>query len=105
MMPHYSKLLMLITTLFIAPGAMADDREAAALHLYTSARQISVPFNADALPAPEDDRPHAAAVLYVSGNRGQSWVRAQKRALPTSALEFRAANDGHYWCIDRKSVV
>ncbi len=98
-----------IVLLALIPPAMAEDGAAAspadplaeALRLYTSARQVSVPFMTDELPPAADGHEHAAVVLYVSGNRGQSWTRAQKRALPSTALEFRAANEGQYWCIFR----
>jgi predicted negative regulator of RcsB-dependent stress response len=76
--------------------------EAELNHIYTRERQTTVPFGPAALEAVRQAAPsNNAVVLYVSGNRGQSWVRTQKRALPTTELQFEAANDGEFWCVFR----
>lgn len=106
-MTHRLCILLILVTFTIAAVAVADssapadDSGSDALHLYTSARRISIPIDNDEVAAGEDGVRHAAVVLFVSGNRGQSWVRAQKRALPSESIEFKAANDGIFWCIIR----
>jgi predicted negative regulator of RcsB-dependent stress response len=83
--------------LLTAPGGEAELN-----HIYTREHQATVPFGPAALEAARQAAPSSeAVVLYVSGNRGQSWVRTQKRALPTAGLQFEAANDGEFWCVFR----
>jgi len=80
-------------------GAPAKDER----HMYVNLRTVELPFSDALYPAADDaERALKAVVLYVSGNRGRTWVRAQKRALPAESTEFVAANDGEFWCLWRR---
>lgn len=71
-------------------------------HIFTNDREVSIALTEDLLPGPTGDGSAAeAVVLYVSGNRGRTWVRAQKRGLPTEAVQFVAVNDGEFRCVVR----
>lgn len=70
--------------------------------LYAGSRSIEIPLTGDLLPVVDHQGvAPRAVVLFISGNRGRTWVRAQKRALPTRSLQFKAANDGEFWCLVR----
>lgn len=74
--------------------------------LYTNHRMVDVPLGDELLTALTGESGLAeAVVLYVSGNQGRSWVRAQKRALPSETAQFVAANDGTFWCIVHAETV
>jgi len=74
-----------------------------ARHIYVKARTVELPFSDALCPAADEAaRDMKAVVLYVSGNRGRTWVRAQKRALPAESTSFTAANDGEFWCLWRR---
>jgi len=100
------------------PGPTASDRDGLSVppgthdetassqqerRIYVSARTVELPFSDALCPAADDaERALKAVVLYVSGNRGRTWVRAQKRALPADSMSFTAANDGEFWCLWRR---
>ncbi|MBN2582139.1 MAG: tetratricopeptide repeat protein [Planctomycetes bacterium] len=67
-------------------------------HVYSNAREVKAPLDVAACEGVRAGRDQAV-VLYISGNRGRTWVRTQKRTLPSSGLEFRAVNDGQYWAV------
>jgi len=102
-MPSPKFFCCALVLIFAAPALAAlPGGEAELNHIYTRERQATVPFGPAALEALRQAVPSSnAVVLYVSGNRGQSWVRTQKRALPTTELQFEAANDGEFWCLLR----
>jgi len=75
-----------------------DGEDRSARHIYRNVRQVRVPLDLRGATGLQPAR-HKAVVLYVSGNQGRTWVRTQKRSLPTTGLEFQAVNDGLYWCI------
>jgi len=86
-----------------APPAEPANIQAAARpvrHIYRNVREVKVPLDPRDATGLDTTR-HQAVVLYVSGNRGRTWVRTQKRSLPATGLEFQAVNDGLYWCIFR----
>jgi len=63
-----------------APSRIAPQR------IYTKLHEIEIPLNKETYPtAFTGDSEAEAVILYVSGNRGLSWVRAQKRAAPATA--------------------
>jgi len=70
--------------------------------IWTNRTTVEIPMTEDLVPAKDfhGDVPKAV-VLYVSGNRGRTWIRAMKCALPAKAMEFRAAGDGEFWCLWR----
>jgi predicted negative regulator of RcsB-dependent stress response len=70
--------------------------------LWTNRTTVEIPVTEDLVPAKDfrGDAPKAV-VLFVSGNRGRTWIRAMKCALPAKTLEFRAAGDGEFWCLWR----
>jgi Tfp pilus assembly protein PilF len=84
------------------PTPVATDAPPVERNLYAGSRSIEILLATDLLPV-ADHRGVAprAVVLFISGNRGRTWVRAQKRALPTQAMQFRATNDGEFWCLVR----
>ena len=88
-----------------APALAAETAEPAPpieRRIWTHRTTIEVPLAEDILPT-RDFRGNAprAVVMYVSGNRGRTWVRAEKCVLPARVMEFRAANDGEFWCLFR----
>lgn len=85
-----------------AAGATGEPTTPIERRIWTNRTTIEIPLAEDLLPA-KDFRGETAraVVLYVSGNRGRSWVRAEKCALPAQVMEFRAGNDGEFWCLFR----
>jgi len=87
-----------------SPTVAAATDASSAPHLYVNAREVRAPLDPARCEGVQPGRDQAV-VLYVSGNRGRTWVRTQKRTLPTGALEFRAVTDGTYWAIFRGEAV
>jgi hypothetical protein len=81
-----------------APAAFVTE-ENGVLHFYSRESSPEIPLSKELLGVARIDSAAKAVVLYVSGNRGQSWVRTQKRAMPAKSFQFEAANDGEYWLI------
>jgi len=87
-----------------SPAVAAATDAPSAPHLYVNSREVRAPLDPATCEGVQPGRDQAV-VLYVSGNRGRTWVRTQKRTLPTAALEFRAVTDGTYWAIFRGEAV
>ena len=60
-----------------------------------------IPFNADVL-SPEITA--TEVLLFVSGDKGQSWQLYQRQAPSAKRFAFRAAIDGEYWFAVRTSM-
>ena len=81
-----------------------DGQDRPPRHIYCKVREVRAPLDLRGAAGIDPAR-HKAVVLYVSGNQGRTWVRTQKRSLPTRGLEFQAVNDGLYWCAFRGELI
>ncbi len=82
----------------IALSALADNAQRPGLPkpILTTKRLFTIPFYLN-----PNSRSTQRVVLFVSGDKGQSWTLYQRRTAQFSKFDFHAGEDGEYWFVVR----
>lgn len=102
---RFDRLVLLIAGLGMLPQPALRSQDAAAERppVYSRQGAFSLPFQIGAAAKPEQEP--AEVLLFVSEDRGQSWLPGGTARPTDRVLRFRAPKDGEYWfCVKTKDV-